>query len=59
MVKTCSKRNPKPPCNNDYTSRINKWGNTCCYKTKKYIRGICSKRNPKPPCISGYYSKKM
>ena len=52
----CTKRNPEPPCKNTYSPRKNKWGNLCCYKTKKINK--CSKRNPEPPCESGYYSKK-
>ena len=56
-MNNCTNRNPSPPCTNDKKPKVNKWGNTCCYKNKtKKIK--CSKRNPEPPCKNGYYSKK-
>merc|ERR1711907_639725 len=56
-MNNCTNRNPSPPCTSDKKPKVNKWGNTCCYKNKtKKIK--CSKRNPEPPCKKGYYSKK-
>ena len=31
----CSKRNPIPPCNIDYSIKKNKFGEDCCYKAPK------------------------
>ncbi len=60
---SCTKRNPSPPCDYGYEEKINKKGNTCCYKSKSKPvkpsskKNSCSKRNPSPPCDYGYEEK--
>ena len=71
--KSCSKRNPSPPCGYGFEERKNKKGTTCCYKSKsksgkpnKPVRPVkptaskksCSKRNPSPPCGYGFEERK-
>ena len=60
---SCTKRNPSPPCDYGYEEKINKKGNTCCYKSKSKPvkpsskKNSCSKRNPSPPCDHGFEEK--
>ena len=45
---TCNRKNPSPPCKDNYSEKLTKKGNVCCYKKKlaPKMRQKCAK----PPC---------
>ena len=58
--KSCSKRNPSPPCKKGFEERKNKKGATCCYKSKskpekpnKPVRPVKPQKPTRPQKQSG------